>query len=180
VLVDDGLRGDGAQASRSDEDRLEVHPGRLGLALLSLSSIAFGAFFLWTLRGEPLLSLGSLWGPLFLALGLTGGYRLLRHRPALVLGPTEILIRWPLATDTLRWDELDHVCVYSHHVGFVPRDLAGFLARRRGFLRFVLGANAFWGFPHLTVGWLDRSPAEIVEVLRKRHGVRVEDRTPRR
>lgn len=174
--------------SRADPQRLQLYAGRTKLILILLGSIAFVVLGAWL--GSCDISrrlelwqivLGSYIGiPFFGACGLFAGYRLVRRRPALELdsiGMTDAASA--VGAGRLRWEEVDHAVLYKYSgqamLGIVPKDLDAVLLRQPAFRRFVMRSNLALGCPPINIpqSGLSMNLAELAELLRTRHGVRL-------
>lgn len=109
-------------------------------------------------------------------------YRLVRWRPALILGPEGIVEQSSLiSVGRVRWDEVDYIVPYVYRgqpmLGIVPRDLGAILARAGWIARMAIKANGALGCAPLNVAQvvLPGTTQELALLIAGRFGGNVRD-----
>ena len=166
-----------------------LYPSRGKMSLVLLGAIGFVALGVWTSTPEiargvaawKVLVVSYVGIPFFAACGLYAAYRLVRRRPAVIIDSAGITdAASALAVGRLRWDEVDHISVYTisrqRMLGIVPRDLDALLGRLHPVKRWLAQANLRLGYAPVNVPQvvLGMELGELAELLRTRYGVRVE------
>jgi hypothetical protein len=145
-FVDDAMSGESTW--------IVIYPSRLKGCALLLGAIMFvglGIVFV-CFRREMHISLAAILitscvgVPFFGTCALYYFYRIIVHRPALVVGEQGIVDNaTALAVGFLRWDEIEKVTPYSYMgqamLGIFPKDLSGVLARQGWLKRHLLSMN---------------------------------------
>jgi hypothetical protein len=175
--------------SSGNPDELVIYPSRTKMLLVLLGSVAFVAAGVWIgtsnlWRGPAILEvfLASYVGvPFFATCGIYAAYRLVRHRPALVIDRMGIIeTSSALGAGRLSWDEVDHILLYKISgqpmLAIIPRELEVFLSRQHPVRRWLTTLNLRLGYAPVNVSQvaLRMKVAELADLLRTRYGVRVE------